>query len=366
MKKIIWTMVVVAAAGSQLGSTDCGQVLRDPSFDLWCGDHLCAWKVERGQIAKVPTWNQGDPGVELDGSDVAIEQLSPVNNIDTQCIEFDLIADVDETAEVDLNIDVFGDGSVEHSERIPTSHWKPVSFLLPIQGTYSGIRFELAKHGSGRAVIAQVQAQTSDQCGGLPAIVPAPAPDGAACSAPSGCRSGLCGAGTLFADQCVGCDGTGPCGAGQVCGLGDPTSPVFGIPLECVAAGARQLGDNCYADAECATGICTAGACSTCRTDGTGCTAGQTCQAAWPQPASFMGFYWHTPYLCNAGAHQGAAGAACASDDDCASANCAGPARQQCDDGRACATAADCPFGDHNGLENGPCNTVGVQGGSCQ
>jgi hypothetical protein len=38
--------------------------------------------------------------------------------------------------------------------------------------------------------------------------------------------------------------------------------------------------------------------------------------------------------------------------------------REECDDGRACATAADCPV--ETGLEPGHCTTVGIQGGSCQ
>ena len=365
MKNILYTLVLVAAAGSQLGSTDCGQVLRDPGFDLWCGDSLCAWKVERGSIRKVPTWNQGDPGVELDGSDVAIEQLTPVTSSDAGCIQFDLIANVDETAEVDLNIDIFGDGSVEHTERLPTARWKQLSYQLPIQGVYGGIRFEIAKHGPGKAVIAQVEATALQDCPGLVPIEPDPAPDGAVCANAAGCRSGTCANDGGFGGVCAGCTAAGPaCPAGQVCGLGDPTSPVFEIPQQCVPAGARQLGENCELDAECATGMCEAGACSTCRS-AADCAPGETCGPDWTAGTAA----WHTPYLCNPDGHQRATGEPCASNADCASGRCNGPARLQCDDGRRCATAADCPFdgpGTSNGLQNGACNDVGVQGGSCQ
>ena len=369
MKKILWTLVLTTAAGSQLGSTDCGQVIRDPGFDLWCGDQLCAWKLERGDIKKVATWNQGDPGVELIGSDVAIEQLSPAGGL--SCIEFDLIANVETTATVELNIDLDGDGSVEHTERISGANWKPFSYVLAFNPTYSGIRFEIAKTGAGRAMVAQVQAKVPQDgaCAGLTPTAAAPAPNGAACTQASECRSGICGAGTLFVDQCVGCDGSTPCPSGQVCGLGDATSPIFGIPLQCVPSGASLLGENCLWDTECASGICTAGACSTCRTDNTGCATGETCGPAWLQPSDFQGFYWHTPYVCSPDAHRRASGEPCASDDDCASSACDGTPRMQCDDGRSCATAADCPFGGPdtgNGLQNGPCNTVGVQGGSCR
>jgi hypothetical protein len=370
MKKLISTLVFAGAAASQLGSTDCGQALRDSGFDLWCGDQLCAWKVERGDVARVPTWNKGDPGVELVGDDVAIEQLSPVTSLDGTCLEFDLIANVDEDSEVMLDLDVFGDGSVEHSERIPTSHWKELTYKLPIQGVYAGVRFELTKKGTGHAVLAQISAKTTNDCTGFDAIVPGPAPNGAPCTDATGCTSGRCGGVPLFVKQCVGCDGgSGECPGGDVCGIGDPTSPVRGLPLECELAASRQLGENCLFGDECASNRCTDGACSTCDTDNTGCANGETCGPAWPVPTDFPGLSWHTPYLCAPGLHVRKAGEPCASDDDCASASCAGSVRKQCDDGRSCATAADCPFGGtdtETGLQNGPCNTAGVQGGTCQ
>ena len=41
------SLLFIVLAASQMGATDCGQVLRDPGFDLWCGEDLCAWKLER-------------------------------------------------------------------------------------------------------------------------------------------------------------------------------------------------------------------------------------------------------------------------------------------------------------------------------
>jgi hypothetical protein len=365
MKKLLSSLLFAAVAGSQLGSTDCGQVLRDPGFDLWCGDSLCAWKVERGDIKKVPTWNEGDPGVELVGTDVAIEQLSPVSS--ASCIEFDLIADVDQSADVELNIDVDGDGSVEHTERIPTASWKSLSYLLAFQGNYSGIRFEIAKTGNGRAVLAQVEGKTADPhaCDGFAPIVPGAAPNGAACNGPgdaaTACKSGICDAAGIVGYECLGCDAMHPCTGGQVCGLGNPTSPIFSVPVQCVAAGARQLGELCISAAECATGICSNYVCSTCDSNA-GCANGEICAGAWPAPTTTM------PQVCSPHGHLRKPGEPCASNDDCASSQCNGAPRMQCDDGRACATAADCPFGGPdtmNGLQNGPCNTVGVQGGIC-
>src|SRR5690349_20867075 len=112
--RAISTAAIAAAAAGQLGATDCGGgITRDPGFDLWCGDALCAWKLERGAILRVPTWHEADAGVELVAPGTAIEQFTPVNSGDGTCIRFDLISDVAEDAQAELAVDVYGDGAVE-------------------------------------------------------------------------------------------------------------------------------------------------------------------------------------------------------------------------------------------------------------
>jgi hypothetical protein len=156
------SLFITAVAISQMGATDCGNIITDPGFDLWCGQDLCNWQTERGEIRSVPTWDQADPGVELVGDDTAIAQLTSVNSFDGNCIKFDILVDVELGANVVLNVDVDGDGTVERSETIPTSNWAPLSFILPINGQYNNVRFEIAKTGDGKAVIAQIGAQTYD------------------------------------------------------------------------------------------------------------------------------------------------------------------------------------------------------------
>jgi hypothetical protein len=347
--------LVVAAAVSQLGATDCGGgITRDPGFDLWCGEALCAWKLERGDVRRVPTWHDGDSGVELLASDGAIEQFTPVDSRDGTCIRFDLISDVDESAQVELGVDVYGDGTVERVFPIPTSHWKPVSYEFAVQAPFTGIRFELAKHGPGRAVVARMHAAiVPGGCAGIAGLSGGPAPLGALCTAAADCASAICTAGDVFADlRCAGCDpAQASCRGGQVCGLTDPGPAERTVPIACVATAARAIGEACRGDAECGSGICEARVCSSCRV-----AAG--CGAAACSPAYPLG-----PSLCAPGGQLARPGDPCATGGDCASGACRGPARRQCLDGRACVTDANCPVDDR--LIPGPCSTVGVQGGSC-
>lgn len=377
MRKL--TLLLILAMATQLGATDCGQVIRDSSFDLWCGQELCAWKVTRGDIRRVPTWNEGDSGVELVGNDAAIQQLSPVNHGDGTCIKFHLVANVEQSAELFLDIDVEGDGTVERSERLPTARWKPISYNILVAAPYDGIRFELRKAGTGKAAVANIGAETvQDQCEGLSALDPGPRRDGALCTEAAQCGSAICGpspspppATLWFNSTCLGCDPRGPntCGNGMVCGLGEAFSPVFAMPAECVPAAQKEVGEVCLSDAECGTGICWKGAlqpmgvCSACRLD-SDCTGGQLCSASW----SVESLAFNGPFVCGANAMAAASGAPCATDDDCASGACNGAVRAQCGDGRSCISPADCPFGTGGAdpLQNGACDTVGVQGGTCQ
>lgn len=349
-------------AATQIGATDCGQVLRDPGFDLWCGTDLCTWKVVRGDAKRVDTWHDGDSGVELLGADAAIAQLSPVDHGDGTCIVFDLVANVDEDALAVLNIDIYGDGTVEAERPIPTSNWKPLSYRLHFAKPFTGIRFEIAKHGPGRAVFANIGAAIVTGCDGLTEIEAGPAPLGARCITDGDCESSMCrlapdpGALLRSSMRCTACDSSS-CGTGQVCGVSEPISPVLTVPLRCEPAGGSELGEQCTVSAECATGICAGGACSTCNPSATPteCASEEACSAAWA----------HGPYVCASGARRRTSGQPCATDDDCAGGVCTGAVRNACEnDNRPCGNDTNCPVDD--GLVPGRCSTVGVTGGSCQ
>jgi hypothetical protein len=347
----ITQLLVVALAASQAGASTCGgEITRDPGFDLWCGEALCAWKLERGEAVRAPTWHAGDAGVELRALG-AIEQFTPVDDADGTCIRFDLIADVDETAQVELGVDIYGDGTVERTFPIARDPWRPQAFRFAVAPPFTGIRFELAQRGPGHAVIARMRAQViADGCAGLPVLDGGPAPLGARCEVADDCASAQCVDDFFGNGQCTGCSGAAPCTGGEVCGYAEPGPPERRVPIDCVDAGARVIGEQCLIDAECGSGICTSGVCSTCGPR-RGCAS---CAQAYP----------NGPSLCSPGAGQAASGAPCASDSDCASGACTGPPRRQCTDGRRCASDASCPVGAD--LVPGPCSAVGVQGGSCR
>lgn len=361
----MWKLVVTIAIITQLGATDCGQVLRDPGFDLWCGESLCAWKIERGTITRVATWHEADAGVAL-GDDSAIEQLAPVNSLDGDCITFDLVANIDDNAEVYLNVDIEGDGTLEMHERLPSAHWKPLSYSIALQAPYDGIRFELTKAGNGNAVLAQIGASTSSTCGGLTRLDPGPRPDGAACVTAEQCKSGLCVDGTATASSllgltCGGCDPAVPCAnANEVCGIGVAIGPILAVPLACVPKASAVLGERCLSNAECASNICNHDTCSACD-DTTTCPSGQTCNPAWGGVTETV--IVPGPFVCGGGEAKAAKGAACGTDDDCLSSHCTGTPIKECPDARPCVTNDQCPV--DTSLTSTTCTNVGVSGGSC-
>jgi hypothetical protein len=359
MRNQLTMILILAAAGSQLGADGgCGQppILRDPGFDLWCGDQLCVWKIARGDARRVPTWHESDAGVELIGPDAAISQLTSASSGSGSCIRFDLVANVEENVEARLEVDVFGDGSIDLSERMPTSHWKPLSYKIKIAPPYSGVRFQISKVGNGRAVFAQIAADYDTDCEGLPELATVTRPLGAPCTLPTSCDSGLCeyvstpGSWFGVTQACVACkDDT--CSSGEVCGRGEAISGALLVPHTCVATGSHELGEQCRIDDECATGLCFKGVCSTCNTT---CAGGEQCSYA----------YVNGPWVCSPSLHNRATNEACATDNDCVSGHCDGAVRKQCADGRACDGPGDCPIEDD--LAPGACSQVGIQGGRCQ
>jgi hypothetical protein len=360
-------LLVFAVAASQCGATDCGEIIRDPGFDLWCGEQLCTWKVARGEIRQVPTWHAGDDGVELLGGDSAIFQLTPVESLDTTCIEFELLADVDPGVDLRFQVDVFGDGSVELDERIPSADWQPLVYRFDIDGFYQGVAFWITKQSEGHAVVAQLQARTCSSSEATWHIEEQLAPDGASCVDGAFCASGICEQfPSLFAPlpTCGACEIGAACPNGDdVCGLAPAAVHTLDASTACVPTGGKLLGAQCGVNEECADGWCGFGVCSTCFADS--CAGNEACDVAvsvvYDQATQRI---YPAPMVCAPRAAVRVAGEPCASEADCASGVCNGTPRRVCRDGRACANDSDCPVLDN--LDHGRCETVGEIGGTCQ
>ncbi len=364
---------------TQSGYDSCtGDLLHDSGFDMWCGEELCSWKVERGEARKVPTWHRSDPGVEPVGDDVVLSQRTNVDSSIAGCVRFELVADIAETATVTLEMDVFADGAAEYERQLPTSDWAPLTYVVVMPARYQGLLFRLHKSGGGRAVLGQIRARTVDvaECSGAPILAEQPLPLGGACYsldpadpfAPSDdvCASGQCSVtrpGAYLPYACGECAADADC-AGELCGVVTTVAPFLDPYRACVAAGSRALGELCTGDGECATGVCCEGTCAgCCQADERGCPAGRSCGRVegWPV----------MPLQCDPRGRRGEPGEPCLAGEDCASGACAGGAELRvCPaDGRLCAADADCPpdmFDDAQGKEFGTCALIGTAGGSCR
>ncbi len=347
----------------------CGEVLDDPSFEMWCEDQLCSWEVEAGEVDKVPTWHERDFGVSLVGEQVAISQLSSRTSDDLDCLHFHLLANVAETAQVTLELDFYDDGVVDFQQIIPTSDWALLSYYITLPTHYQGIRFRIRKQGPGEAVLAEISAASSDECT-LPPLVIDSRPDGADCSDPAQCDNGACELSPpdgLGREVCGGCTDDGDCGGGA-CGL-ESAVPRFLTPYRtCVAAGHHGLGEVCVSDSECTTGLCCGGACSTCCVaQDVGCVSGQVCQQR--DPGGDLANWNPRPSQCDPEGGSTPSSSPCLSDSDCESGTCDGDSdlRLCALDGRVCGDDTDCPvdFMDFF-AENGHCLTVGKEQGSCR
>jgi len=185
------------------GYSSCDPIITNNGFDLWCGDQLCDWDMEAGSIRRVPTWHEADRGIELAPGKVAFSQYSDISAHNSRCIRFDIVANIEGAAELTLEADYFDDGTVDFERSIPGTDWEPSSYLIALPPNYAGIRFRIDKDGVDTAVIAQLQAEESEDCRDLPDEL-VRAPLGAPCGSDEECVSGYCS--DSFFGVCSECD----------------------------------------------------------------------------------------------------------------------------------------------------------------
>ena len=135
-------------------------LIDDPGFQLWCGEQLCAWELEEGEIRKVPTWHDHDYGVELVGSPVLLSQVSQGG---ASCVLIEVTSKIESGAMVSVEVDADGDGDVDWSVPVVSSD----GFVSRAQKVALDVSdncvFYLRKSGQGEAVVARLR--ISEECG---------------------------------------------------------------------------------------------------------------------------------------------------------------------------------------------------------
>lgn len=348
---------LILVAPTQMGA-GCDPLVLDSSFELWCGERLCAWSVDEGEIRRVPTWHEKDSGVELVGPAVRLSQRADLDENRAKCLRFELSADIADGATLALEMDFLDDGSVEYSQPVPAARWSQLRYHVTPPTWFSGVRFAVRKYGPARAVVARLDVEPAPQedCA-TPAVALPDRPPGAKCVEAAECASARClpVAGGLFdVSICEGCTRDADCPAGQACGV--EAGPGVLVHRACGAPARHALGERCSGGLECATGVCCGGVCSEC-CDGAPCADGSACTDTGSTDLV------RRPRQCGGGR---AAGAACFAGRDCSSGRCTGSARLgMCPgDGRRCEAPEDCP-GRVFGAEF-ECTVVGELEGRCE
>ena len=177
-----------------LAGNTCGDgVVRNPHFELWCGDTLCGWTVDEGEIRRTSTWHENDFGVALEGDVVRISQLNEADK--PNCLKFDLLSNFGAGVEVYIEMDFGDDGVIDYSHPVPQGTWQRSVYSVTAPTWYENVRFIVRKLGAGPAVIARSQVRASDGCLGAP-VASTNRPHGAKCETDDQCRSNHCYLGT--------------------------------------------------------------------------------------------------------------------------------------------------------------------------
>lgn len=230
---------------------DCeGDIVQDPTFRDWCGDSLCAWTLDAGQIAPAPTWNQNDLGVSFVQQGTKISQATTESS--ATCILFTSVADLDPSADLVLGVDFNSDGSFEYWNALGATRWEQVQTEITAPAAYQGITFVLQKKGTGTAILAEMRVQSSSDCTAPPVTIDAGSLQlGEKCAENSDCASGICTgvSGDLLCSQC---SPTAPCADTVAC----VARSVF-LPSQCgPGLGLGATGAPCLDGTDCASGSC--------------------------------------------------------------------------------------------------------------
>jgi hypothetical protein len=177
---LLWAL----ASGSCSSGASSG--ITNWSFDVWCDGIPCGWNKDMGSVLPVATWHKKDLGVSFETQGTQLSQaISPSIQ---RCLLFDVIAEVDPAAQLTLQLDFNEDGVIDLDYQIVAAHWRSVAPLFPVPRDYFGVRISVLKKGVGKAVLAQLRIEPTDECQSEPNLLKL----GSACAFGAACESGVC------------------------------------------------------------------------------------------------------------------------------------------------------------------------------
>jgi hypothetical protein len=261
------TLILAGAVlGMAMLGADCqGNIVNDPTFRDWCGNTLCSWTVDYGQIQRVPTWTEEDFGVAFLDNGSKGTQISQVTQENqATCILFTSVGDIDPGAQMSVGVDFNNDGTIDQNVTLGSTTWHEVQAQITAPPAYDGITFYVTKAGTGTAILAEMRIQSVTGC-------TAPAPDsgselalGEYCSNGGDCASRICshyvgdvspdgGAESLAEDAgvCALCSSAVPCAGGATCASGLFLFPQCGPGEHLGIPNAA-----CVTDSDCQSGKC--------------------------------------------------------------------------------------------------------------
>lgn len=131
----------------------------DPGFQLWCGEMLCAWDLDEGEIRKVPTWHTHDYGVDLVGAPVLLSQDARRS---ASCVRIEVTSKIESGAMVAVEVDADGDAQIDRSWSINSSDdFVSRAFDIGVDLSFEGVIY-LRKSGEGETVVARLR--VSEEC----------------------------------------------------------------------------------------------------------------------------------------------------------------------------------------------------------
>ena len=154
------TALLFSSMAFLLSAATCEtDLVDDPGFQLWCGEQLCAWDLEEGEIRKVPTWHTHDYGVDLVGAPVLLSQGARSS---ASCVRIEVTSQIESGAMVTVEVDADGDGEVDWTVPVGSSE-RFVSRAHDVEVDVSiEAVFYLRKSAQGEAVVARLR--VSEEC----------------------------------------------------------------------------------------------------------------------------------------------------------------------------------------------------------